>query len=133
MYLGLSLVLWVEYFRVARASARIVLQSHHVEAARLLGFGPLHIVRRHLLPELAPVLGTLSSFGLGAAVLALAAMGFVGMGVQPPMAELGLMMTELLPYAAEAPWAIASPIAVLALAILALALLNDRTRAGVSS
>jgi len=132
LYLGLSLVLWVEYFRVARASAQIVLQSHHVEAARLLGFGPLHIARRHLLPELAPVLGTLSSFGLGAAVLALAAMGFVGMGVQPPMAELGLMMTELLPYAAEAPWAIASPIAVLALAILALALLNDRPRAGVS-
>jgi peptide/nickel transport system permease protein len=54
------------------------------------------------------------------------------MGVQPPMAELGLMMTELLPYAAEAPWAIASPIAVLALAILALALLNDRPGAGVS-
>ena len=124
LYVGLSLVLWVEYYRVTRATARVVLASHHVEAARLLGFGPGYIVRRHLLPELAPLLATLMSFGAGAAVLALAAMGFVGLGAQPPAAELGLMMTELLPYAAEAPWIIAWPILLLGIAILGLVLVS---------
>lgn len=124
LYVGLSLVLWVEYFRVTRATAAVVLASDHVEAARLLGFGPAYILRHHVLPELLPLLGTLMSFGAGAAVLALAAMGFVGLGAQPPAAELGLMMTELLPYAAEAPWIIASPIVILTLATLTLVLLS---------
>ena len=124
LYVGLSLVLWVEYFRVTRATASVVLASEHVEAARLLGFGPVYVLRHHVLPELLPLLGTLMSFGASAAVLALAAMGFVGLGAQPPAAELGLMMTELLPYAAEAPWVIASPIVLLTLATLSLVLLN---------
>jgi peptide/nickel transport system permease protein len=124
LYVGLSLVLWVEYFRVTRATAAVALASDHVEAARLLGFGPVYVLRHHVLPELLPLLGTLMSFGASAAVLALAAMGFVGLGAQPPAAELGLMMTELLPYAAEAPWVIASPIVLLTLATLSLVLLN---------
>jgi len=131
LYVGLSLVLWVEYFRVTRASAAVLLASEHVEAARLLGFGPLHVLRHHVLPELLPLLATLMTFGASAAVLALAAMGFVGLGAQPPAAELGLMMTELLPYAAEAPWIIACPIVVLTLATLTLVLLgggSDRKR-----
>lgn len=128
LYVGLSLVLWVEYFRVTRATASVVLASPHVEAARLLGFGTRYIVRHHVLPELLPLLGTLMSFGASAAVLALAAMGFVGLGAQPPTAELGLMMTELLPYAAEAPWVIAGPIVVLTLATLTLVLLSGQPR-----
>jgi len=124
LFVGLSLVLWVEYFRVTRATASVVLASDHVEAARLLGFGSIHVLRHHVLPELLPLLGTLMTFGASASVLALAAMGFVGLGAQPPTAELGLMMTELLPYAAEAPWLIASPIVLLTLATLALVLLH---------
>lgn len=124
LYVGLSLVLWVEYFRITRATASVVLASDHVEAARMLGFGSFYVLRHHVLPELLPMLGTLASFGAGAAVLALAAMGFVGLGAQPPAAELGLMMTELLPYAAEAPWVIASPVVLLTLATLALVLLH---------
>jgi len=127
LYVGLSLVLWVEYFRVTRATASVVLASPHVEAARLLGFGPVYILRHHVLPALLPLLATLLCFGASAAVLALAAMGFVGLGAQPPQAELGLMMTELLPYAAEAPWLLAGPIVVLTLATLALVLLSGRT------
>lgn len=133
LYVGLSLVLWVEYFRVTRAVTATLLASHHIEAARLLGFGTPYIVRHHLLPELLPLLWTLMSFGAGASVLALAAMGFVGLGAQPPSAELGLMMTELLPYSAEAPWVIASPIVVLGLAILSVVLLSGRDVEGAGA
>jgi len=125
LYLGLALALalWVEYFRVVRAMSRSLLAAAPVQAARLLGFGPLYIVHRHLLPELAPVLGTLLCFGSSAAVLAMAALGFIGVGLPPPTAELGLMLIDLLPYYEEAPWLIAAPISCLMLLLMALVLL----------
>lgn len=123
IYLGLALAMWVEYFRVVRAMSRSVLAGAPVEAARLLGFGPLYIVRRHLLPELLPVVGTLMCFGVSAAVLAMAALGFVGVGLQPPAAELGVMLFELMPYYEEAPWLLAAPVACLLMLLAALVLL----------
>jgi peptide/nickel transport system permease protein len=128
LYVGLSLALWVEYFRVVRATSRTILAGPQVEASRLLGFGPIYIVRRHVLPEILPVVFTLMTYGMATVVLALAALGFISVGVRPPTAELGLMMTELLPYYSEAPWLIASPIVVLTLTVLSFALLSGERR-----
>lgn len=122
LYLGLSLSLWVEYFRVARAAARPVLAGDAVQASRLLGFGLPYVLRRHLLPALAPVLGTLLAFSAAQAVLALAALGFIGVGLQPPTPELGLMMTEFLPFYDEAPWLLGAPVALLMLLVLGMML-----------
>lgn len=122
LYLGLSLTLWVEYFRVVRAASRRVLADDAVEASRLLGFGPAYLLRRHLLPELAPLLGALLPFGAAQAVLGLAALGFISVGVQPPAAEMGLMMVEALPHYAEAPWLIAGPVTLLGLLVAGLVL-----------
>ena len=123
LYLGLSLSLWVEYFRVTRAACRPVLAGDAVQASRLLGFGAPYLLRRHLLPALAPLLATLLAFGTAQAVLALAALGFIGVGLQPPTAELGLMMTDYLPHYEEAPWLIATPVALLLLLVLGMTLL----------
>ncbi|MGF6347880.1 ABC transporter permease [Variovorax sp. W2I14] len=122
LYIGLSLSLWVEYFRVCRAASRQVLASDAVQASRLLGFGTGYVLRRHLLPALAPVLGTLLAFSAAQAVLALAALGFIGVGLQPPTPELGLMMTEFLPHYEEAPWLIAAPVALLMAVVLGMML-----------
>ena len=130
LYAGLSAALWVEYFRVSRAVARPVLAGDAVQASRLLGFGRGYVLRRHLLPALAPTLGTLLAFTTSQAVLALAALGFVGVGMQPPTPELGLMMTEAMPYYEEAPWLIAAPTALLVWLVAAMMLLNpDRETA----
>ena len=126
LYVGISLALWVEYFRVVRAASRILLASPQVEASRLLGFGPGYIVRRHLLPALLPRLFTLMRFGLAGAVLAMSALGFVGVGLQPPTPELGVMMIELLPYYREAPWLLGAPVGVLFLTLLGLLLLSPQ-------
>ncbi|MFJ4156675.1 ABC transporter permease [Pseudomonas sp. NPDC089752] len=123
LYGAVALVLWIEYFRMSRALSRTVLASPAVTASRLLGFGPWYIVRRHLWPELAPMVMTIAAFGAASAVMAIAALGFVSVGVRPPTAELGLMITELLPYFAEAPSIIALPILVIFLIILALMLI----------
>jgi peptide/nickel transport system permease protein len=130
LYAGLSASLWVEYFRVSRAVARPVLAGDAVQASRLLGFGRGYVLRRHLLPALAPTLGTLLAFTTSQAVLALAALGFVGVGMQPPTPELGLMMTEAMPYYEEAPWLVAAPTALLVWLVAAMMLLNpDRETA----
>jgi peptide/nickel transport system permease protein len=127
IYLGVSLTLSVEYFRVVRATARRILNGPQVQASRLLGFGPTYIVRRHIAPELAPLILTLMAFGAATAVLAVAALGYIGIGLSPPTAELGQMMAEYLPYYQAAPWLIAAPISLLMLSVLGLALLaGDR-------
>ncbi len=128
LFVGLSLSMWVEYFRVTRAASRPVLDGDAVQAARLLGFGPVHVVRRHLGPALLPLIGTLLAFTSAQAVLSLAALGFVGVGLQPPTAELGLMMTESLPYYQEAPWLIAAPVVVVTTLVLGMVLIGSERR-----
>lgn len=118
LYVGISLTLWVEYYRYSRQRSRTLLASPAVEASKLLGFGPLHILRRHLLPELLPGILTLAAFGIASSVTAMAALGFVSVGIRPPTAEWGVMMTELLPYWREAPWLILQPVACLVLTVL---------------
>lgn len=128
LYVGISLALWVEYFRVVRAAAAILLASPQVEASRLLGFGKLYVVRRHLMPVLLPRIVTLMRFGYAGAVLAMAALGFIGVGLQPPTPELGVMMIELLPYYSEAPWLIAAPILILFFTLLGMLLLGSERK-----
>ena len=120
LYAGLSLTLWVEYFRYTRQRARVVLAEPSVESSRLLGFGPMHVVRRHLLPEMGPGLLTIAAFGAATAVTAVAALGFVSVGIRPPTAEWGVMMTQLLPFWREAPFLIFQPVICLVITVLAL-------------
>ena len=119
LYVGISLTLWVEYFRYSRQRTRTLLASTAVEAAQLLGFGAGHVFKRFLLPDMLPNLLTLAAFGIASSVTAMAALGFVSVGLRPPTAEWGVMMTELLPYWREAPWLILQPIACLVTVVLA--------------
>lgn len=123
LYLGIALVLWIEYFRVARSAAIRIAASPAVEASRLLGFGPPYIFRRHYWPQIAPLILTVGAFGSATAILSVAALGFVNVGVRPPTPELGQMMVELLPYYHEAPLILAQPILVVFLLVLSLNLI----------
>lgn len=120
LYSGLVLTAWVEFFRLVRAHARSALLGQSVQAARLLGFGPGYVVRWHVLHPIAGVLAGLWAYAVASAVLAIAALGFISVGVRPPQAELGLMMTEALPYYHDAPWLLAAPVVALVLVIGAL-------------
>jgi peptide/nickel transport system permease protein len=113
LYVGLALVQWVEYFRVVRARAALVLGGPAVEAAHLLGLGWVHVVTRHLWPAVRPLLLTLASLGMVTSILAMSTLGFVKVGLQPPRAELGLMVTEAFPFHDVAPWLSLAPVVVL--------------------
>ncbi|HSX69221.1 ABC transporter permease [Nocardioides sp.] len=130
LYVGLALAQWVEYFRVIRARSALVLGTPAVEAARLLRLGPLHVVRRHVWPELRGTVLTLASLGMVTAILAMSTLGFVKVGLQPPRAELGLMVTEAFPHYDAAPWLVVAPVAILFLLTVGfLGLRRDEVRA----
>jgi peptide/nickel transport system permease protein len=120
LYSGLVLTAWIEFFRTVRAGAASTLRGPQVEAARLLGFGLPYILLHHVWPLLASSLLTLTAYAVAASVLAVAALGFVGVGIKPPEAELGVMMTEALPYWRDAPWMLLAPVMLLLIVVLAL-------------
>ncbi|SEO73355.1 ABC transporter permease [Aquisalimonas asiatica] len=128
LYIGISLVLWVEYFRVVRAVTRTVVSSPQMQASRMLGFGWFYCFRRHVWPAVVTPVLTLAAFGAANSILALAAVGFVAVGLQPPTAELGLMMVELFPYYSDAPWVLAQPLIAVFLLVFGLNLLAGRNR-----
>lgn len=126
LYLGLALTLWVEFYRVTRATAATILKQPHVEAAALLGFGPGYILRRHVLPAIAPLIGTLAAFAMATAIIAISTLSAISVGLQPPTPELGSMIVELLPYYAEAPLHVLLPAGLIALLVLGLQLVARR-------
>lgn len=126
LYLGLALSLWVEYFRVVRSLATRRLGQPDVEASRLLGMPPVYILRRHVLPDLASTVPTLMTFGLATTIVAVSALSYISVGLRPPRAEWGSMMTELMPFYADAPVQLAMPALLLAATVLGLNLVAGR-------
>ncbi len=123
LYIGISMTLWVEYFRVVRASVKPLIHSPALQASTMLGFGNWYLFRRHIWPNIRTQVFTLASFGAATSVLMMASTGFVYVGLKPPTAELGLIIVELFPYFAQAPWLLLQPLIVLFIMVLGFNLL----------
>jgi peptide/nickel transport system permease protein len=115
--------------RIVRASALAVREVPYVDAARALGFGHARIVLRHMVPNvLAPFLILLSAF-VGQAILAEAALSYLGLGVQEPVAAWGLMLQgSAEDYATTAPWIAIFPGLAIVLTVLGASLFGDALR-----
>jgi len=124
IYVAISLIQWIDYFRVTRAITQRLVDSPEVESSRLMGFGHTYIFIRHFWPAISPALITIAAFGAANAILMMASLGFVYVGIQPPLAELGLMIVEHFPYYSDAPWLLAQPLIALALLVLSCHLLG---------
>lgn len=128
LYLGISLVAWVEFFKISRAVSQNLANSLEIEASRLLGFGFWYCIRRHYLPRLLPLMLPLSAYGAANAILALATLGFINVGLHPPTAELGLMMTELFAHYYQAPYIFVQPVLITALLVLSFQLMSGQVK-----
>ncbi|HEV7328100.1 MAG TPA: ABC transporter permease [Bosea sp. (in: a-proteobacteria)] len=104
LILALSLTGWVQYARIARATVFSLRERGFVTSARLAGGSRLYVLRRHILPHLLPLLSGLVALQFGHNILNIAALGFLGIGVQPPAPEWGAMIAEARPYFSRAPW-----------------------------
>ena len=111
--------------RIVRAAALTVREMDYVQAAQIAGASSLRIVVRHILPNcLSPLLVHLT-FIFAYAMLAEAALSFLGVGIQPPLASWGNIIAEGRDYATEAWWVMLFPGLAISLAALSLNLLGD--------
>lgn len=102
--IALALVAWVSYARLIRAEVMVIRNAEYIQAAQTLGYRPMYIIFRHVLPN---ALSPIAVFAMTDAVLVIllgASLGFIGMGVQPPTAEWGVMIYDGQPYISEAWW-----------------------------
>lgn len=116
------------YARLARAVALTLRSRDYIAAARVLGATDTRILAKHLLPNALPPIIVQASLGVGAAILVASSLGFLGLGVQPPMAEWGAMLSRGRTFITSAPQVIAFPGVAIALTVLAFNLLGDGLR-----
>ncbi|MCQ9180158.1 ABC transporter permease subunit [Streptomyces sp. IBSBF 2953] len=113
--LAVTVVAWAPLAAHASALLRQERATVHLAATRALGAGPWYVLRSELLPAVLPPVARHALLRLPGVALALASLGFLGLGAQPPSPEWGLLLAENQPYAERAPWAVLAPAAVLAL------------------
>jgi peptide/nickel transport system permease protein len=118
--LAMGVVNIAVFMRVIRAALRALMPLDYVAAARLAGTGEIEIIRRHMLPELIPVIAAAALAQLAAGVLVEASLSFVGLGAQPPATSLGLILRDGQSYAQQAPVLLLAPGLVLIAIVLSL-------------
>ena len=125
---SVAVILVPVYARLVEGATAEVRHLPYVQAAVTLGAGAPHIVLRHVLPNVSPGIIVLTTTWLGVAALWIAALGFIGMGVQPPQPELGAILNEGQAYITLAWWITVFPGMFLALFVVGVNLIGDGLR-----
>lgn len=126
--LAIAIVPLTEFFRVSRGVVLVEREKTYVEASRALGSSWAFILSRSLLPNVRGILVTLVALGFGYAILNEAALGFLGLGAQPPTASWGTMLSEGQRYVTDAPWLTLFPGLAILIIVAALNILGDSVR-----
>lgn len=101
---GIVLISIPWYARIVRSEVLRIRSQQFVYAAVTMGASPVRVVRRHILPHLVPTVLTQAAGVFSYGILAMAGLGFLGLGVQVPTADWGSMITEGLEYALGGQW-----------------------------
>ena len=126
--LALCLVHWVGYARIVRNMTLSLRERTYVQASRIAGASSLDLLRRHILPEVAPAVVVVATLDYGRIIISIAGLSFLGLGAQPPAPEWGAMLSEGKSYMQVAPQLILWPGAMIAGIVLALQLLSETWR-----
>jgi peptide/nickel transport system permease protein len=116
------------FMRVARASTLTVRTTQYVEAARASGAGDLRLLARHLLPNIAAPLIVQATLAFAWAIIAEAALSFLGLGTQPPTPSWGIMLSKGREFMEQSASAVIFSGAAISLAVLSLNILGDGLR-----
>jgi peptide/nickel transport system permease protein len=116
------------YTRVVRATVLAARESEYIEAARVLGCPTPRIILRHLLPNTIPPVLVMATTGTAAAIITGAALSFLGLGVQPPTAEWGSMLSGGRNYLRHAAWLTTFPGLAIVVTVIAINLVGDGLR-----
>jgi peptide/nickel transport system permease protein len=126
--LALSVIGWVGYARLVRGQALRAREFEYVQAARALGAGAPRIVVRHVLPTAFPAVVVQATLGMAGAIIAEAALSFLGLGVQPPTPSWGTMLDAGRSHLFDAPHLTIFPGLSIAILVLGFNFLGDGLR-----
>lgn len=126
--LAIAIVYSPRFARMARATALSVKSHEYFDAARLAGVSTPVILMRHMLPNVLPPVIVLAALSMSTAQLAYASLSFLGLGVSPPQADWGNMLSKARDFITVAPWLVICPAAALVLLMLAFNVLGDAVR-----
>lgn len=126
--LVIGLTSWMGLARLVRGEILSVRQEVYVEAVRALGAQNYSILLRHVLPQVIPTMIVNGTLGVANAILAESALSFLGVGVQPPAASWGNMLSGAQNYLYNAPWLAIYPGMLILLTVLAFNLIGDGLR-----
>ncbi len=116
------------YARVVRSVVLSVRERDYVDAARMIGVNNARIMFIHILPNsLSPIIVQMT-LGVGGAILFAAALGFLGLGVQPPIPEWGAMISDSIPFLRQSPHMVFFPGMAIMITVLGFNLLGDGLR-----
>jgi peptide/nickel transport system permease protein len=124
--LALGILFIPSFARIVRSEFILQKQMDYVKNAKVLGASNLRIIFIHILPNTLPILLSSISIGLNNAILAEAGMSYLGLGVQPPDASLGRMLSEAQTYLLSAPWYALAPGIMIIITVLGFSLLSEK-------
>jgi peptide/nickel transport system permease protein len=119
---------WMGLARLVRGELLSIREQLFTEASRALGARPMHVFLRHALPHLLPSVVVNATFGVGTAILMESALSFLGLGVQPPAASWGNMLSNAQNYMSTTPWLAIYPGALILVTVVAVNILGDALR-----
>lgn len=126
LILVIALSEWPVFYRMARASAFVLRNQPYVTAARLYGASTGRIVIRHLGRAVLPIIAVTATLGLSKAILLESSLSYLGLGVQPPQADWGMMIAQGQAQLAAAWWISLVPGGLLVLFVALANLVGDR-------
>jgi peptide/nickel transport system permease protein len=126
--IGIALVWWPGFARLTRSLVLSLREEPFVEAARGIGAGHLRVLFRHILPNIASPIIVKMSTDFGFAVLTAAALGFIGLGAQPPTPEWGAMINDGRDYFPDRWWMATFPGMAIFIMVFSWNLLGDGLR-----
>ncbi|MGE3539848.1 MAG: ABC transporter permease [Candidatus Tectimicrobiota bacterium] len=127
--LAIAVVIIPGNSRIVRGAVLSAKQNPYVEAARALGCRHLHIILRHILPNVTAPILIIASIWLGNAIFIEASLSFLGLGTQPPVPSWGLMLSSTgRAFMEQAPWLAIFPGLAISLAVLGFNLFGDTLR-----
>lgn len=94
IFMAIGLTMWVDVARVVRGQMISLREKEFVEAGKALGYSSLHIIIKHLLPNISGTVIVIAASNFSSAILMEAGLSFLGIGVQPPTPSWGMMMKE---------------------------------------
>ena len=118
----------VHYIRLTRAAVLTEVSRDYVTASAVAGAGPVRQMFVNILPNCLAPLIVQASLGFSDAILDMAALGFLGMGAQPPTPEWGTMLSDVLQFTQSAWWVVTFPGLAILLTVLAFNLMGDGLR-----